>query len=89
MTAHEDLRDALAALLDSGDRPPCCWPDVGPWWLSESASDRARAVEHCHGCAILDPCHAAAESTRERFGVYGGRDRTPAPGAKHRKRVTS
>lgn len=71
MTAHEDLRDALVALLRDGDRPPCCWPDVGPWWTADDHETRARAAEHCHGCAILTPCHAAAESTRERFGGVG------------------
>jgi len=61
VTAHEDLTAALVALLDDDDRPPCCWPDVAPWWLSEDRATRARAAEHCHGCAILDRCHAAAE----------------------------
>lgn len=79
MTAREDLTAALVALLDDDDRPPCCWPDVGPWWISEDRTDRARAAEHCHGCAILDRCHAAAEETDERFGVWAGRDRTPKP----------
>ena len=70
------LADALAALLDAHDRPPCCWPDVSAWWLSESAEDRARAAEHCGGCAILADCHEAAEANKEAFGVWAGVDRT-------------
>ena len=70
MTAHEDLSAALVALLDDDDRPPCCWPDVGPWWISEDRADRARAAEHCHGCAILDACHAAAEETDETWSWF-------------------
>lgn len=84
MTAHEDLADALAELLDSGDRPPCSWPDTTSWWLSDNAADRARAALHCDGCELLDLCHEAAESTRERWGVWAGRDRTPPPRRKAR-----
>jgi hypothetical protein len=75
------LAEALAALLDQDDRPPCCWPDVGGWWLSESADARARAAEHCHGCGILTDCREAAEDNREVFGV----DRTPATTRKARR----
>lgn len=77
MSAREDLLADLGALLDSGDRPPCCWPDEGPLWLSDQRAERARAAELCDGCSILDACHAAAEESGERFGIWGGRDRTP------------
>lgn len=79
MTASDRLTAQLSALLDADDRPPCCWPDVAPWWLSDAHADRARAAEHCHGCAILDACRDAADENGERFGVWAGRDRTPKP----------
>lgn len=77
MSAHENLRTALAEQLATGTRAPCCWPDTSPLWTSESKTDREQAAEHCDGCALLALCHEAAESTGERWHVWAGRDRTP------------
>jgi len=77
VSAHDDLQAALVAALDAGEPIPCRGPRRR-WWTSEAADDRDTAVTRCAPCPILDACHAAAESTRERFGVWAGRDRGPA-----------
>ncbi len=47
-------------------------------WLSDDATDRALAARWCTGCAVLTECGAAADEHDERFGAWGGRDRTAA-----------
>lgn len=75
MTSHDDMTKALVKLLDSGGRPPCS--DGSDAWLSEDREERAIAARRFQPCPLLVLCVAAAESTRERFGVWGGRDLTP------------
>ncbi len=81
-TAHEDLSRVLAAVLARDRQPPCC--DGTGRWLSDHAEIRAKAVELCGSCALIEPCRAAGES--EDFGVWGAVDvsdrptqRRPAP----------
>lgn len=64
------------ALLDT--LTPCRGSDA---WTSDDAEDRAVAARACQSCALLDLCGAAADSTRERFGVWAGIDRSPRLGA--------
>jgi len=77
VSAHDDLQAALVAALDAGEPIPCRGPRRA-LWTSDAAGDRAQAAAGCTPCPILDACQAAAESTRERFGVWAGRDRGPA-----------
>jgi len=35
-----------------------------------------QAASWCVGCSVLTECGAAADEHCERFGVFGGRDRT-------------
>lgn len=99
MTDHDVDLDLLAArlgaALEAGERPPCCWPDLGPLWLSEKHTDRAEAAHHCDGCAIFDACQDAGRSAGltggpATFGVWGGVDRTarPRPKTSRAKRAT-
>ena len=60
------------ALVDT--LTPCRGSDA---WTSDDAEDRAVAVRACQSCELLDLCRAAADSTRERFGVWAGVDRSP------------
>ena len=69
----------LGAALEAGERPPCCWPDLGPLWLSEDREERAEAALHCDGCVIWSACRDAGESAgrtggRASFGVWAGHD---------------
>lgn len=79
MTAAEALTRALVVLATEGRRPRCGEPGGHDLWLSDDADDRAQAARWCVGCAVLTECGAAADEHGERFGVFGGRDRTPAP----------
>jgi len=54
-------------------------PEGTSSWTSDDADDRAQAARWCLGCPVLDECGAAADEHDERFGVFGGRDRTPSP----------
>lgn len=81
MNPLEDLARVLSAALEADERPPCCWPDVGPLWLSDSREDREEAALHCSGCLIFDACRDAGESAgltggRATFGVYAAHDYT-------------
>lgn len=81
MTAAEQLTFALADLADRGKRTPCQSSRRRNRWTSDDATDRAWAasVRQSLGCPVLTECGAAADEQHERFGVFGGTDRTPAP----------
>lgn len=75
----EDLARVLAASLEADERPPCCYPDKAPLWLSEDREERTEAAAHCDGCVIWDACLDAGESAgltggRATFGVWAGWD---------------
>lgn len=80
-TAHEDLSRVLAAVLARDRQPPCC--DGTGRWLSDHAEIRAKAVELCGSCSLIEPCALAGES--EDFGVWGGQDRTAQTPAQRRR----
>lgn len=79
MTAAEQLTRALVSLATEGRRPRCGEAGSHEMWLSDDATDRAQAASWCVGCPVLVECGAAADEHGERFGVFGGRDRTAAP----------
>lgn len=78
--ATEALTKALITLVSAGTRPRCGDPDTHDLWTSEHYEDRVVAARWCAGCPVLDACRQAAETNDERFGVWGGIDRTPAKG---------
>ena len=82
MTAHDDLREALRAALDARQTIIPCFPPAPPWWIAEDADRRAQAAARCQPCPAIAACALAAESTRERFGVWSGIDRSPKRKAK-------
>jgi hypothetical protein len=47
-------------------------------WTSDDATERQWAASVCQSlrCAVLIECGAAADEQGERFGVFGGTDRT-------------
>ena len=83
MTAAEALGHALLEVAEQGRATPCQGRRRDRW-TSDDADDRAWAAAVCVGlgCEVLLQCRAAADQQDERFGVWGGRDRT-APA--HRK----
>ncbi len=76
MTAAEQLTRSLVDLAARGRRPRCGEPGGHELWLSDDATDRAQAASWCVGCSVLTECGAAADEHGEKFGVFGGRDRT-------------
>lgn len=82
------LNTELIALLDAGQRPACA-QDRGRLWLSELPSERAQAVPLCAGCPVLAACHAAAEASDERHGVWAGIDRTVSVSTQRRRRAAA
>lgn len=70
---HEVLSIRIRDLAESGEGVPC-YGSVLP--LSEDPDDRTRAkLEFCPECPAAVECFAAGRS--ERFGVWGGVDRSP------------
>ncbi len=86
-TAAERLTRALVDLADHGRRPRCGEPGGHEMWLSDDATERALAARWCTGCEVLTECGAAADENDEKFGVFGGRDRTRTTTPAKRKRV--
>lgn len=76
--AHAELGRAVTVLADQNIRTPCQGED-SHFWFSESTEDRTEAARRCAPCPILDLCNTTAKVARERWGVWGGRDRTPKP----------
>jgi hypothetical protein len=74
--ASDQLTMALVKLAARGRRPRCGEPADHGLWLSEDLAERELAARLCAGCPVLAECGAAAEASGERFGVWGGRDRS-------------
>lgn len=74
-----ELTNALLEAAGQGRRPHCGDPETHHLWLSENARERRIAEQLCIGCPVLVECGQAAEARRERFGVWGGVDRTRKP----------
>ncbi len=84
MTAAEALTRALVAIADHGRRPRCGEPGGHELWCSDDPDERAQAASWCVACPVLAECGGAADENDEKFGVFGGRDRTPPPPTKKR-----
>ena len=77
MTAAEVLGRALLEIADQGRATPCQGRRADRW-TSDRAEEREWAAAVCVGlgCVVLLQCRAVADERDERFGVWGGRDRT-------------
>lgn len=72
------LLHALADLDDTDRVVPC---EVDPdGFYDDRRGVRALAVPLCRDCPVLTACGAYADAAGERFGVWGGRDRSAAMG---------
>jgi hypothetical protein len=81
-TATTKLNTALITMASQGSRPRCADPIDHQLWTSEDQHDRDLAATWCNGCQVLSLCHQAADERDERWGVWGGRDRSAPPGRK-------
>jgi len=73
------LLRALLELDGEGQHPVC--EDSPEQWFSSSPAERATAAEACAFCPCLAACAAYANTAGEKFGVWGGTDRTDRRGA--------
>jgi hypothetical protein len=76
----ERLLRALITIAARGQRTHCSDAGTGELWLSEHEPERAEAAKLCAGCPVLVECGTAATANDERWGVWGGHDRTVRPG---------
>ena len=74
-TTDQQLRYALTIVGARGPATPCATRGFH-LWCSALAADRAAAVKLCRDCPVLQSCGQQADTRKETFGVWGGRDRT-------------
>ena len=79
--ASDRFTKALIDLAAAELRTHCSDPDTAHLWLSEYPEDRTQAVRLCEGCPVIMECWSAAVARDERWGVWGGVDRSPRRGA--------
>jgi transcription factor WhiB len=70
------LTEALIDLAAAGLRTHCQDYELAHLWLSERDHEREVAARLCGGCPAELQCWDAARARDERFGVWGGIDRT-------------
>lgn len=63
------------ALLEAPDGSVPCQEEPDGF-TADRAEERAQAAILCQSCPVLDLCAAYAETAKERFGIWGGEDRT-------------
>jgi hypothetical protein len=78
--ASERLLRALITIASREQRTHCSDPGLSELWLSDHEPERAEAARLCIGCPVFVPCGQAAAANDERWGVWGGRDRSVRPG---------
>jgi len=69
---------ALGAALELAGPVPCTGRSQ---WISEDRDDRTAAALRCARCPVIAECRDYADKSRETFGVWAGRDRTPNKGS--------
>lgn len=72
------LMAALTRLGRRGEPTPCASAtpaEARLAWTSDDPEAREIARRLCTGCPVINQCREAGQG--ERFGVWGGRDRTP------------
>jgi Transcription factor WhiB len=80
MTKTDQLTRALIDAAAKGLRPHCSDAGSHHLWLSDHEADRAIAVRLCRHCPVETVCRDTAEQRDERWGVWGGVDRSIRPG---------
>ena len=80
MTKTDPLTRALIDAAAKGLRPHCSDAGSHHLWLSDHEADRAIAARLCRHCPVETVCRDTAEQRDERWGVWGGVDRSIRPG---------
>lgn len=61
----------LQAFFAAGETTPCAGRNE---WLSNRAADKQTATRLCGDCPAKHACAEFAETSHERFGIWGGHD---------------
>jgi hypothetical protein len=72
----ERLTRELMALADRDQSTPCQSSPHRDRWTSDDPDEREWAAHMCRMCPLLRECGLAADDRKERWHVYGGRDRS-------------
>jgi transcription factor WhiB len=78
--ASEALTQALVRAAARGIRPRCGDSETAYLWLSDHDGERKHAALMCRGCVVWAECDEVGQ--HQRFGTWGGVDRTRSPGRK-------
>ncbi len=70
-----EAADALAALQDGLSRHVTPCQRAPELWTDGTAEDAVLAAEMCQRCPVLRECGDYAKAARERWHVWGGKDR--------------
>jgi hypothetical protein len=87
--APDQLSKALINAASQGLRPHCSDPSSHHLWLSDHEAERQIAITLCDHCTVLTVCRDTAEQRDERWGVWGGVDRSVRPRRKKAARPSS
>ena len=80
--ATDQLTRALLDMAARGERTHCSDSASKHLWLSEHDGERKVAALLCRHCPVETVCRDTAEQRDERWGVWGGVDRSVRPGRK-------
>jgi len=75
--AIRGLSAALLTLAARDQRTPC-QGRYSELWTSEDYTQRAETIPLCAGCDLITKCADYATELKASFGVWAGKDRTPA-----------
>lgn len=74
VSARADLDTALIELVEQGSTWPCA--GEGERWYEGGPVKLAEVEKECVGCSVRELCGLVADEEGQRFGVWGGTDRT-------------
>ncbi|MGV8972220.1 MAG: WhiB family transcriptional regulator [Rhodoglobus sp.] len=69
------LQRAIIALARDDRKTPCA--DRQNLFMASDRKTRLEAEVWCTGCPVIGPCGDEADANGEKFGTWGGKDRTP------------
>ncbi|MGZ1492421.1 WhiB family transcriptional regulator [Brevibacterium sediminis] len=72
-TASMNTWMTLQGWFAAGEVPPCAGRHE---WTSSSTKDKRLAIRLCADCPAKHACREFAETNNERYGIWGGQDRS-------------
>jgi len=81
-TATAKLNTALITMASHGSRPRCADPVDHALWTSEDPAERAVPPPGASAAGCSPSTTKQREARKEKWGIWGGRDRSNRPGRK-------